>query len=278
VARLSHRPASAATWIDLATTACLVLCGPGGEPEGACATLDRALLSAKAAAVLKPSAPTAWWTVAAVALRLALATRGERADDRGRPAHVARAETGEALSLAQHACIRALQQDPQEGCGWQLLGAAYWISGQASLAHAAFAEAQARVPADPSAWLGHAFIALHVGSSEALDLLRHAASLASRHAVGGGGLGSERLTGASLGLAAASAFAHEAYVALCVRMAPGGGGGGGGGGSGAHAADGTQELLEDALAAATAVVAHRPDAAQVWCGVARSASRPGVRC
>ena len=81
------------------------------------------------------------------------------------------------LALAQHAYVKSLEAAPNVAQTWVNLGALYLQCQDLELANKAFAMAQAIEPAMARAWVGQAMVAESFGSTEAMDLYRHAFEL-----------------------------------------------------------------------------------------------------
>lgn len=81
------------------------------------------------------------------------------------------------LALAQHAYVKSLEAAPNVAQTWVNLGALYLRCQDLELANKAFAMAQAIEPAMARAWVGQAMVAESFGSTEAMDLYRHAFEL-----------------------------------------------------------------------------------------------------
>ncbi|KAJ3035493.1 Tetratricopeptide repeat protein 37 [Rhizophlyctis rosea] len=79
--------------------------------------------------------------------------------------------------ISQHSFIRAIECNSRNAAPWSNLGYLYLILGDLDLANQAFGKAQFVDPDWSVAWLGQAYIAEKLGSSEAFELFEHAHEL-----------------------------------------------------------------------------------------------------
>ncbi|KAJ3056720.1 Superkiller protein 3 [Rhizophlyctis rosea] len=79
--------------------------------------------------------------------------------------------------ISQHAFIRAIECNSRNPAPWSNLGFLYLINGDLDLANQAFGKSQFVDPDWSVAWLGQAYIAEKLGSSEAFELYEHAHEL-----------------------------------------------------------------------------------------------------
>ncbi|XP_037091279.1 tetratricopeptide repeat protein 37-like [Pollicipes pollicipes] len=143
-------------WHDLAQTYRLraAMCD-ASEAEAAERAAQRALQCAHQATRLLPTDPSVWNTLGVIAC--------------GRHVHDRR--------LAQHAFIKSLRL-METAMVWTNLACLYMLSDQLMLAHEALTKAQSVEPAYCGAWTGQALIAERLDPDQAMDLFRHAVSLA----------------------------------------------------------------------------------------------------
>jgi superkiller protein 3 len=80
-------------------------------------------------------------------------------------------------AMAQHAFIKSLQLENNNGLAWTNLGALYLKHGHMELAHKAFTAAQSLDPTYAAAWIGQAIIAHSIGHADCMDLYRHTTEL-----------------------------------------------------------------------------------------------------